>query len=116
MYQGIRTSSNRIRAVGKRNPDWTQQSTRFISPKTGEAKPIRRKCLRNQVLVDGLTVDLGATINKVEKVRVPVQLKNGSMGEREQTIGYYNGKRVYRDGYAYGFVKDGKTPGRWHYA
>ena len=116
MYQGIRTSSNRIRAVGKRSPDWAQQSTRFISPKTGEAKPVRRKCLRNQVLVDGLSYDDAATINKIETVLVPVQLKNGSMGEKQQAIGYYQGRRVVRDGYAYGFVKDGKTPGRWHYA
>lgn len=116
MNLGIRVSSNRIRAVGKRNPDWTQQSNRITSPKTGRPKTIRRKCLRNQVLVDGLTCDPDAVINKVEKVRVPVTLKNGSTGEREQTIGYHKGRRVVRDGYAYGFVKDGKTPGRWHYA
>lgn len=112
---GVRVSSNRTRAVGKRNPDWTQQSMRLFTV-DGRAKPVRRKCLKNQVLVDGLTVDDAAVINKVEQVRVPVTLKNGSLGEREQTIGYYKGKRVVRDGYAYAFVKDGKTPGRWHYA
>lgn len=116
MYQGIRVSCNRTRAVGQRNADWTQQSNRFFSPKTGEAKQVRRKCLRMQVLVDGLTVDTEATINRVEKVRVPMPLKNGSMGEREVMVGYYGKRRVVRDGYAYGFVRDGKTPGRWHFA
>lgn len=113
---GVRVSCNRISAVGHRNTDWTQQSKRHTNLTTGKAKPIRRKCLRNQVVVNGFDVDSEATINKVEQVRVPVQLKNGSMGEKEQSIGYYNGRRVYRDGYAYGFVKDGHTPGRWYYS
>lgn len=104
-------NSHRIVAVGKKNPDWSRQS---LTAKSLQSD--RRKCLRKQLFVDGFTVDDKAVINKVEKVRVPVQLKNGSMGEREQTIGYYKGRRVVRDGYAYGFVQDGKTPGRWHYA
>ena len=85
-------------------------------PRQVRAKPVRLKCLRNQVLVDGLSYDDAATINKIEMVLVPVQLKNGSMGEKQQAIGYYQGRRVVRDGYAYGFVKDGKTLERWHYA
>ena len=55
--------------------------------------------------MDGLSYDDAATINKIETVLVPVQLKNGSMGEKQQAIGYYQGRRVVRDGYAYGFVR-----------
>lgn len=114
--QGIHVSCNRTVAVGKASSDWTSQSSRFYSPTTGALKPIRRKCLKNQLLIDGLTMDESATINKVEKIRVPIQLKNGVMGEKEQMIGYYKGRRVQRDGYAYSHVKGGRTPGRWHYA
>lgn len=115
MQSSIRSSANRIKAVGRRNGDWTQQSSRFFNPVTGEAKQVRRKCIRKQVLVDGLTVDTEAVINRVEKVRVPITLKNGSMGEKEIMVGYYNGRRVVRNGYAYGFVKNGVTPGRWNF-
>lgn len=116
MNQGIRLSCTRTVAVGKKNSDWSQQSSRFFSPTTGEAKKPRRKSLRNQVVVNGLFMDESATINKVEKIRVSVQLKNGGEGEREQMIGYYKGRRVYRDGYAYGNVRNGKTPGRWYFS
>lgn len=116
MYQGIRLSCNRTVAVGKKNADWSKQSTRFISPITGEAKKVRRKCLRKQVLITDLDVMTGVTINLIEKVRVPVQRKDGSMGEVEKMMGYHNGRRVIRDGYAYSHVNNGQTPGRWKYA
>lgn len=110
---GIRTS-HRVIPVGHKKPDWTRQSLSLFDSK-GEPKKPRRKCLRNQVLVNGLMVET-VTVNKVEKIRVPVVLKNGQMGERERSIGLVNGRRVYRDGYSYANVKGGKTPGRWLYA
>ena len=116
MHTAIRSSANRIKAVGRRNADWSQQSTRFISPKTGEAKQVRRKCMRRQLFVDGFTVDDNATINMVEMVRVPVVLKNGSIGEREQMIGRYKGRRVVRTGSAPSFTDGNRTPNRWQYS
>lgn len=116
MYQGIRLSCTRTVAVGKKNADWSKQSTRFISPITGEAKKVRRKCLRNQVLMSDFDVKAGITINLVEKIRVPIERKDGTMGEAEKMVGYVDGRRVIRDGYAYSHVTNGVTPGRWRYA
>lgn len=109
--------SNRTVGVGsgRGKGDWTVQTSRFYNPVTGKAKPFRRKCLKNEVVVDGLTIYHQATINRIEKIRVPVERKDGTIGEREQMIGYHNGKRVMRDGYAYAFVNGGRTPGRWYY-
>lgn len=115
MYNSVRTSSNRIIPVGHRKPDWTKQSNRLFDAKGNPKKP-RRKCLRNQLLLNGFDVQEGITVKKVEKIRVPIQLKNGQMGEREMYIGEVDGRRVNRTGYAHSHTNNGKTPGRWEYA
>lgn len=122
MFNGMRKSTDKIHAVGKApKADWTQQSARLFKVNKGqgdEVKKTRRRCFRNQVVISehlAAGIKQQCTIRECEKIRVPITRKNGEPGEKEAYVGYYEGRMVQRDGYAYGLTKNGKTPGRWYY-